>query len=104
MLFFIGTALIVGTRALWRMPGGDMSAVALTLLLYIIMHFIFAYVDISWDTQSMVLLGTAIGLLNALEDIVSRPEPQKRTRWPWQMDPAPAPALRPFPDSKPASG
>ena len=104
MLFFIGTALIVGTRALWRMPPGDMSAIALALLLYTIMHFIYAYVDISWDTQSMVFLGTAIGLLNVLEDIVSRPEPQKRARWPWQPNPAPAPALRPFPDSKPASG
>jgi hypothetical protein len=104
MLFFIGTALIVGTRALWRMPGGDMSAVALTLLLYIIMHFIFAYVDISWDTKSMVFLGTVIGLLNALEAIVSRPEPQKSKRWPWQMDPEPAPAIRPIPGTEPVSG
>jgi hypothetical protein len=104
MLFFVGTALIVGTRTLWRMPQGDMSAITLTLLLYIIMHFIYAYVDISWDAQSMVFLGMAIGLLNALEGIVSQTEPQKRARWPWQPDPEPAPSLRPLPGSKPVSG
>jgi hypothetical protein len=104
MLFFVGTALIVGTRTLWRMPRGDMSAIALALFLYIIMHFIYTYVDISWDTRSMVFLGMAIGLLNALEHIVNQPELQKRARWPWQQDPEPEPALRPFPDSKPASG
>jgi hypothetical protein len=97
MLFFVGTVVMVGSRTLWRMPLGDMSAIALALLLYIIMHFIYAYVDIAWDTQSMVFVGTAMGVLGALEHIVNQPVPQKRPRWPWQSATIPVPELRPLP-------
>ncbi len=99
MLFFVGTALMIGARALWRMPGGDMSAIAITAVLYIVMHFIYAYADISWDIQSMVYIGMAVGLLSALEHIVGQPVPQKQQRWPWQPPLKPAPSIRPFPDA-----
>lgn len=96
MIFLVGLSILVGVRALWRMPGGDLSAIALTALLYIIMHFIYAYVDMSWDIQSMVYVGTAMGILNSLEKIVSQSVPVKPRRWPWQPIPAPAPGLLPL--------
>ncbi|MBK7914912.1 MAG: O-antigen ligase family protein [Chloroflexi bacterium] len=97
MLFLVGMAIMVGARALWRMPRDDMSAIVLTAVLYIVMHFIFAYADISWDIQSMVYVGMMMGLLSAAEHIVGQPVPAKQTRWPWQPGPEPAPGLRPFP-------
>jgi hypothetical protein len=94
-LFLIGTAVIVGVRVLVQMPRGDMSAIALTAVLYIIMHFTYAYVDISWDTQSMIYVGTMLGLLGTLERIVRQPVVPPRQRWPWQPAPSPVARLRP---------
>jgi O-antigen ligase len=94
MLFLIGMAVIVGVRALWRMPGGDLSAFALMATLYIVMHFIYAYVDMSWDGPSMIYIGTMMGLINSLERIVAKPVPLPHQRWPWQQIPSPAPGLQ----------
>lgn len=69
MLFLIGYSVIIGARVLLRMPGGDLSAVALTAVIYIVMHFIYAYVDMSWDMQSMLYIGAMMGILNSLEKI-----------------------------------
>ncbi len=84
MLFMFGMAIIVGARALMRLPGGVLSAAALTATLYIVMHCIYAYVDISWDLSSMVYLGVAMGLLNRLDAIAATPVPVPAPRWPWQ--------------------
>jgi hypothetical protein len=84
LLFLIGMAIIVGVRTLWRMPGGDLSAFALMATLYIIMHFIYAYVDMSWEAQSMIYLGTMMGLINGLERIAAQPVACPPPRWPWQ--------------------
>ncbi|MCP5099988.1 MAG: O-antigen ligase family protein [Chloroflexi bacterium] len=97
MIFLIGLSIMVGMRALWRMPGGDLSAVALTAVLYIIMHFVYAYVDMSWDNQSMIYVGTMMGLLGSLERIVGQPVPVLPRRWPWQPMPKPAPGLLDLP-------
>ncbi len=69
MLFLIGYSVMTGVRVLLRMPSGNLKAVALTAVLYIVMHFIYAYVDMSWDMQSMLYLGAMMGLLNKLEKI-----------------------------------
>jgi O-antigen ligase len=81
VIFLIGMAMIVGVRVLWRMPGGDLSAFALMAMLYIVMHFIFAYVDMSWEAQSMIYVGTMMGLLNSLERIAAKPVPHPRQHW-----------------------
>lgn len=96
MLFLIGSTIINGLRVLWRMPSDNMSVAALTAVLYVVMHFIYAYVDMSWDIQSMAYIGVMIGLINCLEHLVSRQEPQPTKRWPWQSDPvvAPGPGTR----------
>jgi hypothetical protein len=89
LLFLIGMTIIVGVRTLWRMPGGDLSAFALMATLYIIIHFIYAYVDMSWEAQSMIYLGTMMGLINGLERIAARPVACPQRRWPWQAQAAP---------------
>lgn len=93
LLVLIGSAVMTGVRALWRMPGGELSAAAFVATMYIIMHFSFAYADISWDGQSMLYLGAILGLVNCLEHIVARPVPLQPKRWPWLPDPVPAAGL-----------
>ncbi|MCA9936602.1 MAG: O-antigen ligase family protein [Anaerolineales bacterium] len=93
MVFFVALAIITGVRAVWRLPGGDVSAIALTAVLYIIMHYIYAYVDMSWDNQSMIYIGTMMGIINSIEHVASHPVPLPRKRWPWQPDPQPAGGL-----------
>jgi hypothetical protein len=65
-VFLVGMAVVTGVRVLRRMPGKDMSAIALTATLYVVMHFLYAYVDMSWDIQSMVYMGLMMGLINSL--------------------------------------
>jgi len=96
LLFFIGTAVMTGIRVLWRMPRNDMSAIAVTAILYIIMHFIYAYADMSWDAPNMVYVGVMMGLINSLERIVDQPIPIKPKRWSWQPDKMPPPGLTPL--------
>jgi hypothetical protein len=72
MLFLVGLSIMNGVRALFRMPGGMMSAVLLTATLYILMHFIFAYVDMAWDNQSMIYLGVMMGLIGCAESILAQ--------------------------------
>ena len=98
MIFLVGMSLMTGVRSLLRMPGGDLSAAALTMLLYIVMHFVYAYVDMSWDTQSMVYVGAAMGVLNSLERIVEQPVPTPFKRWVWEPEPTPAPTIVPLPE------
>jgi len=93
LIVLVGSAVMLGARVLWRMPGGDLSAAALVATLYIMMHFLFAYADISWDNQSMVYVGAMMGIVNSLEHIVARPVPLPAKRWPWLPDPLPAPGL-----------
>jgi hypothetical protein len=97
MILLIGLSIIVGMRALQRMPTGDLKTIALTSTLFLIMHFIYAYVDISWDNQSMVLVGAMMGLSSCLEHVVALDIPIQRKRYPWQKDPQPESGLRPRP-------
>lgn len=96
MIFMVGIAIMVGGRAFWRMPPGDMRAIALTAVTYILMHFVYAYVDMSWDNQSMIYVGTMMGIVNRLELIADLPVPLPRKRWPWQRDAVPVPGLGPL--------
>lgn len=98
MLYFVGMALLVGVRALLRMPRDEMSAIALVATLYVLMHFIYAYADISWDAQSMLYMGMMMGILASLERIVAQPVFPPPKRWPWQPDPVPPAGLLPIPD------
>lgn len=72
MLYMVATAVTVGARTLRQMPRDELSVAALVATLYIIMHFIYAYVDISWDGQSMVYVGVMMGLLASLGPLAAR--------------------------------
>lgn len=78
MAFLLGIVITRGVRVVRAMPGialregRDMSAIALTAVLYAVMHFAYAYVDMAWDMQSMIYLGLMIGLINSLPWIVGQ--------------------------------
>lgn len=95
LLLLVGMSLILGGRAVWSMPRGPLRGAALVAALYILMHFIYAYVDMSWDTNSMVFVGVMMALLNTLHLIAAQPVPVPARRWPWQ--PVPEQAEQPPP-------
>ena len=70
MLFLVGLSIMTGLRAVFRIRDGVMRATILTATLYILMHFLYAYVDMSWDSQSMVYLGTMMGLIGSIEMVL----------------------------------
>lgn len=84
MLFLIGFSIMTGIRTVWLIPpDGDLRAIILTATLYLIMHFLFAYVDISWDAQSMLYVGAMMGLINSIQRITgtSMTKPEKMDAW-----------------------
>jgi hypothetical protein len=89
MLFLVGSAIMTGVSSVLRMPHNELRSIALTATLYLVMHFVFAYVDISWDIQSMLYIGTMMGVLCSIERVVDTPVPLPPKRWPWQPDPKP---------------
>jgi hypothetical protein len=87
LLLMLGMAMLIGGRMIWLMPHGPLRAYALTATLYIMMHFTYAFVDMSWDINSMVLIGMMMGVLNCLELVAAKPVPLPARRWPWQPEP-----------------
>jgi hypothetical protein len=77
MLFLVGRALSVGMQTMWHSPAGNMRAIAVTAVLYLLMHFVFAYVDMSWEAANMVYVGAMMGLINRIHYIFIYKE-QKR--------------------------
>lgn len=94
MLLLIGLTIVVGVRTIWRMPGGALSVAATTMTIYVFMHFVYAYVDMSWEAISMVYVGVAMGLINCLQRIAEQADPLPEKRWPWQPEPLPTPGPR----------
>ena len=82
MLCLIGLAVAGGVRALDRLSRDDMKAVVLTATLYIVMHFIYACVDMSWDAESAVYVGSMMGVVNCAVWIETR-----RQRPPYALRP-----------------
>jgi hypothetical protein len=84
LLYLIGCAVMLGTRNVLLVQQGDLRAIALVAVTYICMHFLYAYVDMSWDAQSMLYVGAMLGLINIMESIALTPIPVPAKRWPWQ--------------------
>lgn len=99
MLYMVSAAIMQGAQTLKRAPRNEISAVLLAGSLYLLMHFMYAYADISWDTKSMVYVGTVIGIINALPHILAQPLPANPKRWPWQPEPEVEPVLLPLNDA-----
>lgn len=87
MLYLIGLSLVLGGRAIRRAPQGDMQVITIVATLYLLMHYVYAYVDMSWDSVSMILVGAMLAVLNSFDEIISRAVPVLPKRWPWQPDP-----------------
>lgn len=85
MIFMVGTTLAVGARAYDRIPDGDYKAIGLALVLYVLMHFVYAYVDMSWDTQSMTFVGVSAAVLGSMERLMASPPRIPPLRYPWQL-------------------
>ena len=66
LLYLLGMSIVSGGRAVRRIPAGDTRLIALAATLYLIMHFVFAYVDMAWDGQSMIYGGAMSGVINRL--------------------------------------
>jgi hypothetical protein len=96
MFYLFSMSVIVGARTVWRMPPGDCRIYALTATTYIMMQLIYTYVDIAWDVQSMIYLGTMMGIINCLDRVIINEPPKPAKRWPWQPDPKPEPTLQPW--------
>ena len=100
MLYLISKTIFTGVGLLMRIKGDAIRAVVLTSTLYIVMHFIYAYVDISWDTQSMIYVGMTMGMLGGLERVLSQPQSVPSRRWPWQPVLTPTGSFLPLPIPK----
>jgi O-Antigen ligase len=60
MLYLFGTAMHTGAREVLRAGRGNHAATLLTSVAFVLMYAVFAYVDIAWDPQNMILLGIAM--------------------------------------------
>jgi hypothetical protein len=60
MLYLFGRTMRAGARAVLRVGGGAYGAITLTSTAFVLMYAVFAYVDIAWDAQNLVLLGVAM--------------------------------------------
>jgi len=79
-LFMVGWSLATGVDIVQNLSGGDLNAYALTATLYIAMHFVYAYVDVSWDPRSMLLLGCMLGVLSVIQRTARQPQPAPTAR------------------------
>jgi|SRR5579859_6338900 len=75
MIFLVGLSAMTGIKALLGVQDRELKVAAFVATLYVIMHFIYAYVDMSWDIRSMVYMGAMLGLINGLERIAIRSAP-----------------------------
>jgi O-antigen ligase len=82
MLYLFGAGISVGARATMRMRSRHGAALALTATLYLVMYPIYAYVDIAWDTASMVYLGAALAIVGNIARFddapTDHPDPRDR--------------------------
>ncbi len=87
MLYFIGISILTGVKAFREENNREVKIILLSGALYIVMHFLYAYVDISWDAQSMLYLGAVIGMLNTAGTVARIPETPIKNPYPWQTNP-----------------
>jgi hypothetical protein len=84
MIFMVSSALMISGQTLQKLPRSEISAVVLASSLYLLMHFIYAYADISWDARSMIYVGSVMGIINSMPNILNKTSPTRAKRWPWQ--------------------
>lgn len=80
MVFLVGFSIMTGARLLDRLANPDQKAMALTATLYLVMHFLYAYADMSWDNQSMIYVGAMLGVINYLDHVTPSAPAQRAKR------------------------
>lgn len=100
LLFLIGASIMSGVTAVLKVKDPNLKAIVFTATAYVIMHFTYAYVDMSWDIESMVYMGIMIGIIACVERIDEKPVDVKKARWPWQVTPEPPSRLLPLINNK----
>ncbi len=75
MLYMFALAVRLGTRAAMTLREDDYGAICFVAMAYVVMYAIFAYVDIGWDPQSMVMLGIAFATISNLERLCASEPP-----------------------------
>jgi O-antigen ligase len=71
MFFLFGAATRAGVRSTISLARGRSCALAFAGVAYVVMYFVFAYVDIAWDMRSMVCIAIAFAFCS---DMVALPE------------------------------
>jgi O-antigen ligase len=64
MLYLFAIALRVGARTVRLETDPDTAALTLASVAFVLMFALFTYVDISWDTKSMLVLGLALAQID----------------------------------------
>jgi hypothetical protein len=64
LLYLFGLAFFTAGKAIIRYKDREIRGYLIFAVLYLVMHLVFSYVDISWDAQSMVYLGFAMSVIN----------------------------------------
>jgi O-antigen ligase len=62
MLYLFGAAIRWGTAAIMHLPRGPDALVLMAAVVYLVMYLVFAYVDIAWDTRSMICVALAMAV------------------------------------------
>ena len=73
LLVLWGIAVVTGTRTALLVADRDLGAFVITATLFVIMHAIYAFVDIAWDLRSTVYLGAMMGLIVCADRFVLAP-------------------------------
>ena len=77
LLFLWGVAIATGADVSQRVRDNDLGAIVSTAVLFVIMHAIYAFVDMAWDFRSTVYLGATMGLIAGIDQI-ARADRQSR--------------------------
>jgi O-antigen ligase len=64
MLYLFAITLRVGARTVRLQTDPDYAAITLTSVAFVLMFALFTYVDISWDTKSMIVLALALAQID----------------------------------------
>lgn len=67
LLYLFTRAVSVGVRDMRLRASPDAAALSLAAVIFVAMYAIFAFVDIAWDAQSMVILGLALATIGSDE-------------------------------------
>lgn len=62
MFYMLGRSLMLGASKIRRLADGPNVAAMTSATMFIVMFFVFAFVDIAWDARSTILLGVAFAM------------------------------------------